>query len=105
MIRRMSSLFSAHRFGMLDTNRLFAGEDESQTIPGLGGDIRLVIPSCDIVLQLAFLRDQRRFLFFQSVKLCQIQRIGMECRCQLDGSQSHDEQCHEERDRAGAAAL
>lgn len=104
MIRRMSSLFSGsllpgHRFGMLDTNRLFAGEDESQTIPGLGGDIRLVIPSCDIVLQLAFLRDQRRFLFFQSVKLCQIQRIGMECRCQLDGSQSHDEQCHEERDR------
>ena len=91
--------FAIHRFRMQHTNGLLTGKYESQSVPGLGRHVRLVVPARDVVLKFLFLRYKRSLLFLQTVQLGEIQRIRMERGNELDGSQSHNEHRHEECNR------
>ena len=82
---------------MQHTHGLFAGEYEAEAFTGLGGDVGLVIPTLDIVLQLLLLGDQRGFLTLEAIELGQVQGISVEGGDQLDGAECDDEQGDEER--------
>ena len=71
---------------MFHTNRLFSRKHESQTIPRLRRNVGFVIPARDVVFQFLLLCYQRGFLLLQAIQFSHIQRIGVECRRQLDSS-------------------
>lgn len=86
-----------HSLGVFDVHGHFSREDESKSIPRLGGHIGLVVPTRDIVLQFALLRDQCRFLTFETIEFGKAQGVGVKGRDELDRAQRHDEQGDEKR--------
>ena len=82
---------------MQHTHGLFSREHEAESFAGLCGDVRFVIPTLDVVLQLLLLGDQRGLLTLETIEFGQIQGIGVEGGDQLDGAECDDEQGDEER--------
>lgn len=62
---------------MLDPDGNLPREHESETFARLSGDIRLVVPTSDIVLQILLLRFERGFLLFQTIEFGEVQRVIM----------------------------
>lgn len=89
---------------MLDPDRNLSREHESETFARLCGDIRLVVPTSDIVLQILLLRFERSLLLFQTVKFGEVQRIIVEGGHQLHQANNHDNHRDEERDRSAVPA-
>lgn len=89
---------------MLDPNRNLPREHESETFARLRGDIRLVVPTSDIVLQILLLRFKRSFLLFQTIEFGEVQRVIMEGGHQLHQADDHDNHRDKERDRSAVPA-
>lgn len=89
---------------MLDPNRNLPREHESETFPRLSGDIRLVVPTSDIVLQILLLRFKHSFLLFQTIEFGEVQRVIMEGGHQLHQADDHDNHRDKERDRSAVPA-